>query len=68
MSIGSGTAPSVLLDGLPEPILVGPLVALEDCFGRLPATEFAEHLEWQVHEVGGELHYLDPRVSIVVYQ
>ena len=68
MSIGSGTAPPVLLDSLPEPVLVGPLVALEDGFGRLPATEFTEHLEGQVHEVGGELHYINPRLSSVVYQ
>ena len=47
---GSGTVPPVLLDGLPEPILVGPLVALEDGFDRFPTTEPAEHLEWQVHE------------------
>ena len=35
--------------------LVGPLVALEHRLGRLPATQLAEHLEWLVHEVGGEL-------------
>ena len=52
---GSRTGPPAVTEGLSEPILVGPLVALEHRLGRLPAAEVAEHLERLIHEVRGEL-------------
>ena len=53
--LGSEAGDPALLEGLPELSLIGPLVALEHRLDRLPATEFAEHLERLVHQVGSEL-------------
>lgn len=52
------SSPAVF-EGRTELFLVGLPVTLQHRLGCLPTTEFAEHLEWLVHEVGGEL---PPRV------
>ena len=46
---GLRAGPPAVVEGLPELVLVGPLVALEHCLGRLPAAELAEDLERLVH-------------------
>ena len=52
---GSHTGPVAFVQSFPEPVPVGPLVALEHRLGRLPATQLAEHLERLIHQVRGEL-------------
>ena len=47
----SGERSGAVLQCLPEPRLVGPVVALAHGPDRLPAAELAEHLERMIHRV-----------------
>ena len=53
--VGGNGDPPAVFEALSELVLVGPLIALEDGLGRLPAAQLAEHLEWLVYEVRSEL-------------
>ena len=55
-NLRSGERPGAVLQCLPEPSLVGPLVALEHGLGRLPAAELAEHLQRLIHQVRGMIN------------
>lgn len=53
--MGSGANSPAVREGLPELGFVRALEAAEHRLCRLPATEFAEHLERLVHQVRGKL-------------
>ena len=55
MDPGSGTNPRAGVESRPEPYRTGLPAVAHQSPGLLLAVGFAEHREWQVHRVGGEV-------------